>query len=326
MDNLKKKIKIIIDRARMFFEFYHDYKDYKRWNYNNSKVKSLSAMESKILRQTHIIEKGLSLSTPRRGFGGPKIEELFTMLDEYLSLGYPTDNVPFQNALAVLSAYIEFQNTLDYKNDKINNKLCIYEKYKDVNFVSGIDFIKLIDLKKSIHNEYPIFFSSRHSVRQFSEQEVLPNEIEKAVKIAQKAPTACNRQACKVYYYSSKETNKKIGDLIAGNTGFADEVNKYLVITSDISAFYDTFERNQIYIEAGLFTMALIEALHYCGIASCALQNGEFYKKNLKFKEICGNIPQNEKIMIFLAIGHYKDEFSFAVSTRKNVSSILKIE
>ena len=125
---------------------------------------------------------------------------------------------------------------------------------------------------------------------------------------------------------TDKETNAALGELIAGNTGFQQEVQNYLVVTADVSAFYDTFERNQVYVEAGLFTMALVEALHYYGIGSCILQNGEYYKKNRKFKDICKNIPENERIILFVAIGYYKDEFSYAVSLRKNVEDVFVVK
>lgn len=72
--------------------------------------------------------------------------------------------------------------------------------------------------------------------------------------------------------------------MIAGNTGFDGEVQNYIVVTSDMSAFYDPFERNQVYVDGGIFTMALVEALHYYGIASCILQNGE-YKETLSSKK-----------------------------------------
>lgn len=72
--------------------------------------------------------------------------------------------------------------------------------------------------------------------------------------------------------------------------------------------------------------MALVEALHYYGIASCILQNGEYKEKNHKFKAICGNIPENEKIILFIAIGYYKDKFTYATSHRKNLKDILIVQ
>ena len=105
-----------------------------------------------------------------------------------------------------------------------------------------------------------------------------------------KAPSACNRQSCKVYFYKDKNVNEELGIIIAGNTGFDWEVQKYIVVTSDISAFYDPFERNQVYVDGGIFTMALVEALHYYGIASCILQNGEYKERNLILSSLANSV------------------------------------
>ena len=56
LKKIKKNLKIFMNRAGMFFEFYHDYKNYKKWNYNNPAVKTRAAPESKMLRQTHMFE------------------------------------------------------------------------------------------------------------------------------------------------------------------------------------------------------------------------------------------------------------------------------
>ena len=69
-----------------------------------------------------------------------------------------------------------------------------------------------------------------------------------------------------------------------------------------------------------------MEALHYYGIGSCILQNGEYYKKNKKFKAICKNIPENERIILFIAIGNYKENFSYALSLRKNVDDVFIVK
>lgn len=323
---IKNKIKIFINRATMFHEFYHDYKDYKKWNYNNPTVKTRAAQESKMLRQTHMIEKGMSLSSPRKGFGQQKIKELFEMMDQYLKRGYPSDGMPFQDAIIVLNAYVEMQKRLGYENVDMIEKLKGYDKYRTDGLTAGIKHDTRENLLSNVDKPFPEFFYSRHSMRQFDDKTINVEDIKKAIKIAQKAPTACNRQASKVYLYKDKETNDALGDLIAGNTGFQQEVQNYLVVTADVSAFYDTFERNQVYVEAGLFSMALVEALHYYGIGSCVLQNGEYYKKNRKFKDICKNIPENERIILFVAVGYYKEELSYAVSLRKNVEDVFVVK
>lgn len=54
------------------------------------------------------------------------------------------------------------------------------------------------------------FFSSRSSVRYFSDKPVTDEEIKEAAKIANETPSACNRQTCKIYAYRNPEQIKKI--------------------------------------------------------------------------------------------------------------------
>lgn len=310
----------------MFNEFYQDYRHYKRWNYNNPKVISKIALESMMLRQAHMIEKGMSLSVPRRGFGQQKIETLFEMMENYVKTGFPTNSISFQNAIVVLDEYIEMQREIGYENPVIINKLDKYSKYRISGIESGITICNKENILDVINQPFPKFFESRHSVRQFDDKLVEVEDVKEAIKIAQRAPSACNRQASKVYMYTDKVINDQLGKLIAGNTGFEQEVRNYLVVTANVSAFYDSFERNQLYIEAGLFTMGLIQALHYKGIGSCILQNGEYYRKNKRFKNICKNIPESERIVLFIAIGYYKNEFTYAVSMRKDLEEVFIVK
>ena len=318
IDFLKKQKRWTVSKYNLWKAYQSDYEEYKRWQYHNPDVKTQNALEAKILRQTHIIEKGMSLSRPREKFGVQKALELMGFIDEFAECGYKIeDSIPVLNAFGVLKAYLTYHEEHGFRPENVLKKYEKYSKYFLQKEKYGIVEVSKSELNKGIQGSFPEFFMSRHSVRQFSERIIDISDIEKAVKLAMKAPSACNRQSCKVYFYKDKYVNKELGELIAGNTGFDDEVQNYIVVTSDMSAFYDPFERNQVYVDGGIFTMALVEALHYYGIASCILQNGEYKERNLKFKEICKNIPENEKIVLFIAIGYYKDTFTYAVSQKE---------
>ena len=324
IDFLKKQKRLAVSEFDLLKAYHSDYEEYKRWQYHNPNVKTQNALEAKILRQTHVIEKGMSLSHPREKFGVQKALELLEFIDEFVEYGYIIkDSVPVMNALGVLKAYLTYHEERGFKPEDVLKKLEKYSMYLQEKEQYGIVEVNKADMEKKAHGSFLEFFMSRHSVRQFSDRPIDIEDIEKAVKLAMKAPSACNRQSCKAYFYKDKDVNKELGNLIAGNTGFDGEVQNYIVVTSDMSAFYDPFERNQVYVDGGIFTMALVEALHYYGIASCILQNGEYKERNLKFKEICKNIPENEKIVLFIAIGYYKDNFTYAVSHRKNLEDVL---
>lgn len=158
MPELKKKIKFIIDRFSMIYEFWCDYCNYRRWNYNNPKVVTRAAQESKMLRQTHMIEKGMSLSEPRKGFGQQKIAVLFEMMDQYLKMGYPSDGMPFQDAIIVLNAYVDMQKGLGYENAAMVEKLKTYDTYRIDGLTAGIKYDTRANLMSNIDKPFPEFF------------------------------------------------------------------------------------------------------------------------------------------------------------------------
>ena len=158
MPELKKKIKFIIDRFSMIYEFWCDYCNYRRWNYNNPKVVTRAAQESKMLRQTHMIEKGMSLSEPRKGFGQQKIAVLFEMMDQYLKMGYPSDGMPFQDAIIVLNAYVDMQKGLGYENAAMVEKLKTYDTYRIDGLTAGIKYDTRANLMSNIDKPFQSFF------------------------------------------------------------------------------------------------------------------------------------------------------------------------
>lgn len=319
----RRKLHYIKELLNITLGFISDYRKYCKWNYSNPHLNEQFAYEARILRQTHVIEKGLSLSNIKLGFGQEKIKELLSLLDNYEKRGFPTDGMPYKNAIATLNAYMRKQKELGFDNEELYKTICGFAISEAELNESGVKHITLKELKKLEESSFPDFFNSRHSIRQFSTQKVSYNDIYKAVELARRAPTACNRQACKVYYYEDPLINKNIGQLIPGNSGFENQIQNYLVITANISSFYDSFERNQMYIEAGIFSLAVVQSLHYFNIASCILQNGETRKREKQIRKVCSNIPENEEIMLFIAIGYYKEEFDYAVSRRREVDQIL---
>lgn len=329
---LRQKIKdykkIVAMNMAIRTAYKDDCKEFLRWQYNNPNIKTKDAYEAKILRQAHVLEKGMSLKRPKNGFGVKKALELLEYITDYEGNGYLIEeSQAVINSIGVLNAYVDFHKKRGFLPVAVVDELRKYCKYIPVNEEEfGVIEADYENMRQLARGDFYDFFCSRHSVRQFSEELVTEDEIKRAVSLAMHAPSACNRQSVKVYFYRDEETNQKLGDLIAGNTGFEKDASKYIVLTSDISAFYEAFERNQMYVDGGIFALALAEAFHYYGIASCILQNGESAEKNMEFRKVCKNIPNNEKIILFLAIGHYPKQFTYASSHRKKLQDVLAVK
>lgn len=88
IDFLKEQKKWTVSKYKLWKAYHSDYEEYNHWQYHNPNVKTQNALEAKILRQTHVIEKGMSLSHPREKFGVQKALELLDFIDEFVECGW----------------------------------------------------------------------------------------------------------------------------------------------------------------------------------------------------------------------------------------------
>jgi nitroreductase len=93
---------------------------------------------------------------------------------------------------------------------------------------------------------------------------------------------------------------------------------------SDRNYYYSIGERNQLYIDGGVFLMNLLYALHYYKIGACPAHWGFNYKQDKEIqKEL--NLSGSEKVICLIPIGIPKEEFKTTLSLRRKNEEILKI-
>jgi nitroreductase len=192
-------------------------------------------------------------------------------------------------------------------------------------------------LQAAIHPFYPLdqpqphafsrrtekFFNLRRSVRQFAAEPVTHEEIERAVRMAQRAPSVCNRQGAKVYAYTETAERSLVLSFQDGNEGFGNEASVVFVVTSDMSIFYKNGERNQAFVDGGLFAMALVFALHALGLGSCMLNWSKSPRQDASLRRALG-IPESEVVVTLLVAGRLLPDFSVAASPRRSLGEVLK--
>src|SRR5690606_37542352 len=109
------------------------------------------------------------------------------------------------------------------------------------------------------------FVRSRTSVRDFKDEMLRIQDIERAVDIARNAPSVCNRQNWRLHYFDNESLKNKLLDLQHGNTGFRDSIKGLFIVTMDIKGF-TIMEQNQVFVDGGLISMNLVLSLHSLGI------------------------------------------------------------
>lgn len=289
--------------------------------YNSNKIEYL---EYEILLLVHSIEKGLCYENMRYGFGKDKISRLILLINQYLNQNYDVNRYAFQEGLAALRKYYEIHNNVNYNLGNIESEIkSILNNVNSINVQAGAKRYKKEELEKGKNFDFNNFISCRHSIRKYSNVEVTEEQIKLAISMAQKAPSACNRQPSKVYFSLSSEKNALIDSIVPGNKGFKNQINKYLIITSDRAAF-GTVELNQWYVNGGIFSAFLVLALHSLGIGSCIFQWADIEDNDEKIRKIA-KIPNNEQVILIIGIGNYADEVNIPIGYRKDIKETISI-
>lgn len=299
----------------------HDANWYNRFS-GSRNIERKGVLQARIIKSYHRIEKGLALAAPRPGFGPDAIALLMGDISTY-SDNFGEDHV-IKRGLQTLAEYEAFNL---HKGSKVPDvaRFLAESSYdsKDGYLVEGgtlevtreaIHAGALLDLKP--------FFQSRYSVRQFSKEVVSEELIELAIKMAQKTPSVCNREAGRVFLVSDKARAAELLTYQNGNRGFGDQADKLLVITTNLECFLTVGERNQCWIDGGLFAMSLIYALHSLGLGSCCLNWSVEPTTDDAFKRASG-IPDENAIIMLLAVGHLPERFRVAISARRPIEDVL---
>lgn len=281
---------------------------------------SQQQLEYRILAHIHVIEKGLSLPKPKARFGEPIVLATLNLLREYQRRCYPLNNFIYTQAVAVIRSYILSQGTRVVSEADITS-LTQKVKHQEKSPPGGVLTYTREQLLLASMGDFKSVALNRFSLRQFSEDEIDVNMVNEAVKIAQKSPSVCNRQATKIYYLREPWCQKALS-LHEGNRGFGHLVHNLLIVTADLRAYTTVGERYQAYLDGGLFAMSLLYALEYKGLGACSLNWNVEPAVDRRFrKEI--PIADNDEIIMMIAVGKMPEKVSVAASSRRPLEEIL---
>ncbi len=277
-----------------------------------------------IIRLVHSIEKGLCIENPRLGVSVAKLNDLFERCTCYAN-AFGTNEFCLKMARDAIKAYIDFHKQKGYQSEEFT-KICDgYSSFpckgNEEEVFGGVLHVKS-ECVVSI-DQLERFFSMRHSIRDFTDEEVTEEEIARAIHAAQYAPSACNRQAVRAYVVPSSKICECYKNDLSGIGGFAENADKFIIITGKLSA-YDAGEYNQYIVSASIFATYLIEALFAQKIGACMVQRPLYY--STKWKNIAKEIgvPEDERQILMIAIGKMKDEYLAPVSKRFPIDHIVK--
>jgi len=316
------KIKKILTKKLLLELYFQDYIRYSKSAFQLRKDQSVENIRARIVFHYHSLEKGLSNINLRLGFGQSALNELFIALEEYKSKRYDISDIQFQTGISTIMEYIRLHNKNNYEVSSIEERLNALITHSDSEYGGVKKYAKKIILDKRTSN-FADLSQHRFSVRDFSEEPVDIKLINQALEIAMKTPSVCNRQPWNAYVIKNQELRENILKVQGGLNGFGNNVDTLIMVTSNNLYLAGIEERNQGFVDGGLFSMTLIYALGYVGLATCVLNASFDKKRDLNIRTKLG-IPEQENIILFIAVGHYPDTFKVPKSKRNSFESIAK--
>ena len=219
----------------------YDYRRYSRWSFAGKKPATREQIRALITMQYHSLEKGLSLSRPRSGFGSVRVRSLMKWIPRYIA-NYGTDELT-SVCVSTMSAYMKFNREKGHVNSELGQFLSTYDNGQTTTTAQasgGVELCSKTKILASLDFNFDDFLTNRHSVRHFAPEPVDMSLISQAVMMAQKTPSVCNRQAWKAHYFRDRERIDDLLRLQQGASGFDREVLGLFVVTSKLEAFFLT--------------------------------------------------------------------------------------
>jgi nitroreductase len=278
---------------------------------------------SLIMMDCHRIEKGLALRNPKMGFGEGVLLRLQRDVPRYerrFGAGLPTIS-----ARRALVEYVRFHEAAGHKPPaSVTALLAAAPDGSSEDWEAGTVAFSRADLVPDAGMDFERFARQRYSIRNYTGELIDRSVAARAVAIAQKTPSVCNRQSARVHVALDRETIAAALKWQNGNRGFGDTAGAVFVVTSDMRIFKDIGERNQCWVDGGMFAMSLCYALHGLGIGSCMLNWSQPMDRDADMRCALG-IPDNEAVITMMAAGHIPDTLRVAISPRRRLDQVLRV-
>lgn len=288
---------------------------------------SIVGARARLMFHAHAIEKGLSRSDLRPGFGKIAVPGLAREMNSWLAAGRGADDPFYMSAASVMHAYFQRHRDLAFDVSEFRN---LFDP-ASLDLIARADTLQggvlsvaaLRETRAGVVQDRSFLdvVYDRRSVREFTSAPVRDQDIQRAVQIAMQAPSVCNRQGARVHQFTDPRLIKAALDLQGGFSGYQ-MPPRLLLITCDLTAFLFATERNQPFVDGGLFMMSLLLGLQDTGLGSCCLNTAMSAEREGTIRKILG-IPETEVFISFVAVGHFDPAILTPRSKRMPVENVL---
>lgn len=267
--------------------------------------------QAKIMKQAHTIEKGLSFGRIRPHFGAEKRAQLIQEMQHSRAAG---DNAAACAVGAgVLSAYVGWHRDTGETGGDIAALETLVAGFGSSRFGGTVPYRPNYTPEQTA--AYDAMVMERRSVRNFRPNPVPLEVLRDAVRVATYSPSVCNRQSWAVSIVQDPAKVKAALALQNGNRGFDGTIGNVLVVHADVRGFLDEYEMFEPFVDGGLFSNALVNALNARNVGSCCLNLCSSHHKVMELAAAL-ELPPGLFPIMMIACGYAAEGCRVAMSKR----------
>ncbi|MFG1346772.1 nitroreductase family protein [Xanthobacter autotrophicus DSM 431] len=267
---------------------------------------------AKIMKQAHTIEKGLSFGQIRPHFGADKRAHLLEEM--HLSKTAGDNAAACTVGASVLDAYVGWHRASGQDGSDIAELEQVVARFNAGGGAGGTVPYRR-DYTPEQTAAYDAMVRERRSVRNFRTDPVPLELLHEAIRVANYSPSVCNRQSWAVSIVQDPAKVRTVLGLQNGNRGFNDTIGNVLVVHANVQGFLDEYEMFEPFVDGGLFSNALVNALNARNIGSCCLNLCSSHHKVMELAAALDLRPGLFPIMM-IACGYVAEDCRVAMSKR----------
>lgn len=320
---LQQFAKKVLQKARLLYLANQDIARFSRTAALSLFDNDRSRLASRIMYNVHALEKGLARNHDfRAGFGRKALVGLNDSMLMYRSKGYDISGFPYDEGIAVLKSYVQLHldqnHSVDFLAEIVNPTLLDIPSHRNA---GGTKLVRAQEKFANPTLNFKDLALGRSSLREFSGKPINHAKVREAIAIALKTPSVCNRQGWRTYWIDDK---MKAAEVLKHQRGFGyrEMPEVLLCITVSNATFLSPVERNQGFVDGGLFSMSILYALEYQGLAAVPLNACLYSSAQKEIRSIVG-MDDADVIVMFIAIGDFPEVSKVPLSARRTLDEVI---
>ncbi|KGM11206.1 nitroreductase family protein [Cellulomonas bogoriensis] len=161
---------------------------------------------------------------------------------------------------------------------------------------------------------------NRRSVRWFLPESVPREVVDTAMTVAREAPTACNRQPYRFVVVDDADV-LDVASIPMGTQGYAEQLQSVIVVVGDWSAYFDERDRHLPYIDGSLAAMSLVLGLEAQGVSTCCINWPDIRSRDAAMARVLG-LPAHERVVMLIAYGYADPEGEVPFSGKRQLDAV----